>query len=91
VDFLTDSLATGLAFLFGGASALLASLPERYKVLEWLSSFLFTLFIGAPLAGLDVSVPWSPFLEVCLTAGVLMLVAAIVRYGQKELAEGEYD
>jgi hypothetical protein len=91
LDFLTDSLATGLAFVCGGAYALLASLPSRYKTFERTASFLFVFFIGSPLAGLDMPVPWPPYLETCLGVGILLFLVALVRYGQKELAEGEYD
>ena len=91
MDFLTDSLATGLALVFGGAYAVLASLPARYKPFEWIASFLFVFFLGSPLAGLDMPVPWPPFLEICLGVGIFLFMVALVRYGQRELAEGEYD
>lgn len=91
LDFLADSLATGLALVFGGSYALLASLAERYKALEYITSFLFIFSLGSPLAGFDVAVPWSSFSELCVVFGAFLFGVAVARYGKQELAEGEYD
>ena len=91
MNILPDSLGTGLPFLLCGSAAVLATLPERYRIAEWLVTYLFIMFLGAPLAGLDIPVPWPPFSEICVAAGLLFVVTALARYARKELAEGEYD
>jgi hypothetical protein len=78
VNFLPDSLVTGLPFLLGGVAVVLASLPERCRVAEGAATYLFVLFVGAPMAGLDAQVPWAAFSEICLAVGLLLFVTALV-------------
>lgn len=77
--------------MLAGTGAVLASLPKRRKAAELAVTYFFCLTVGAPLAGMDVSVPWVAFSEASLALCILALIVALARYGYRELREGEYD
>jgi hypothetical protein len=91
MDFLSDTLAPGMVFLLGGVAAVPATGPDAHKGPQWVVSYFFVFFIGIPVAGLDVPVPWAVFSETCLVASVLLCIVALLRYARKELGEGEHD
>ena len=94
MNFLADSLVAGIVVLLGGSVALLATLLKNrkaLKALEAIATISLVLLLGLSAAGLDALISWPFYLEMCLAISALLIAIALVRYGHKELAEGEYD
>ena len=91
MNFLADSLVAGLVVLLGGFVALLVTLIEQHKALDRIAMTILLFLVGISILGMDAKVPWPLYLETCVAATAILVIIAAVRYGQRQLAEGEYD
>ena len=91
MNFLADSLVAGLVVLLGGFVALFATLTEQRRLLDRIAISILLFLIGISILGMDARVAWPFYLEMCLAISAIFVIIAVVRYGQRELAEGDYD
>jgi hypothetical protein len=83
-----DSLVTGLLFLFVGAGVVFTGMSGRSKAFAWISWALVLICLGVFLEGIDVSVPWQHFVEICFAAWAILVGIALIRAWRRRTTTG---
>jgi hypothetical protein len=86
-----DSVLYAIVFLAGAGGGLIASTGRQYKRVELGLNLTLMIAMGLLAFGYDPRVHIDFLVEASVIACGLSLLFAIVQYGRRELAEGEYD
>jgi hypothetical protein len=87
----SDSIASSAILVGLGALGFLWSLERRRK---WAESIIWLLLFASsvlPSLGYDLKVPWILLDELAVGVSASLVIFGLIRYGRRELSEGEYD
>jgi hypothetical protein len=86
-----DSLLNAVGLLALALLCAIDSSNARFRRIEIALALIVIAGAGLSLAGYDLRVGWRYLEEVAFIAAALVVLVTIVRWGRRELAEGEYD
>ncbi len=86
-----DSVLNAAWILSLGAWCAIDASNARLKRIENAFALICLACVGLLLVGYDVRIGWRFLEEGAFIAAAFMAGVAVVRWGRKELAEGEYD
>jgi hypothetical protein len=86
-----DSVLYAIVFLASAGGGLIASTGRAHKRVELALNLTLMIAMGLLAFGYDPKVRIDFLVEASATACGLSFLFALVQYGRRELAEGEYD